>query len=116
MKTRVFAALAVALLMSLTASVAAEDYSSYSTEDLIQMRDQARYMSEEDKAAYRSERQSRMESMTQEERLAMRGDNESGKSRNMSGSDKGQGTKTRSRLRDGSGGGSGKRRGGGGRH
>jgi len=116
MKNGLIACFIVALWMPLTATVAAEDFSSYSTEDLIQMRDQARYMSEEDRDAYRSERKSRMESMSQEERQAMRDGNASRRSRNMSGADQGQGTRTRSRLRDGSGGGSGKRHGGGGRH
>ncbi len=116
MKKGLIVSFFMALWMPLTATIAAEDFSNYSTEDLVQMRDQARYMSEEDKDAYRSERQSRMDSMSQEEREAMRDGNESGRSRNMSGSNQGQGTKTRSRLRDGSGGGSGKRHGGGGRH
>ncbi len=113
MKNGLIACFIVALWMPLTTAVAAEDFSSYSTDDLIQMRDQARYMSEEDKDAYRAERQSRMDAMSQEERQAMRNGNESGRSRNMSGADQGQGTRTRSRLRDGSGSGSGKHRGGG---
>ncbi len=94
--------------------ILAVDFTSYSNEELFQMRDQARYMSSEDRDAYRSERQSRMQSMSQEERMSMRSDGSLGGYRSASGSANGQGSMTRSRLRDGSGGGQGKRYGQGG--
>ena len=97
------------------AAATAEDFTRYSTEDLLGMRAQTQYMSAEDRAAYKSERQSRMQSMTPEERQVARSNmGSSSRSRQMSGAGNGQGTKTRSRLRNGSGGGSGNRYGGGG--
>ena len=46
----------------------AADYSDMSTEELVEMRSQAREMSTEDRDSYRSEMRSRMQSMSDEER------------------------------------------------
>lgn len=88
--------------------VYAVDYSSYTNEQMIQMRNEIQYMSDIELNAYRSEMQTRMQSMTSSEREQLRA---------TSGSDSGKGSSTRSQLRDGSGGGqySGSRSGGGGR-
>lgn len=93
---------------------AAADFGSYSNQELFQLQDQTRYMSSEDRDAYRSEKQVRMQNMSQEDRLSMRSDGSQGGYRSMSGSGNGQGSMTRSRVRDGSGGGQGKRHGQGG--
>ncbi|EGW53380.1 hypothetical protein QQ73_03825 [Candidatus Endoriftia persephone str. Guaymas] len=115
MKKSLITTLILSGLLPATGALAAEDYTQYSTPDLLQMGDEVRYMSEADRDAYRSERQSRMQSMSQEERQTMRSEmgTSSGGYRNMAGAEQGQGSMTRSRLRDGSGDGGGQRRGGG---
>jgi hypothetical protein len=99
-------------LMAMTAGLvlgsgvmAAEDFSAYSTEELQQKRSEARNMSEADRAAYRSEMQTRMGAMSDEERAQMRqggGAGGQGESRYRSNEEMGQGTTTRERSMDGS--------------
>jgi hypothetical protein len=81
----------------------------------MQMRGQMTYMGEADRSAYMAERQSRMQAMSQEERMSFRADSSGSESRNMSGAGNGQGSQSRKQLRDGSGGGRGHGGGGGGR-
>ncbi|MFW5837459.1 MAG: hypothetical protein ACOCVM_05580 [Desulfovibrionaceae bacterium] len=59
-----------ALLAALSAgpALAAEDYSSYSTEELSEMRGTLRSASDEDRAAFQDEWTRRTQSMTPEER------------------------------------------------
>jgi len=59
-------------IMLLAGSAMAADYSSYSNEEMMQMRSQARDMSEQDRAAFRNEMQSRHQSMSAEERNQLR--------------------------------------------
>ncbi len=98
----------------LAGPLAAQDFTAYSNQELFQMRDQVRYMDSSEREAYQAERQSRMQSMSQEERMSMRSDGTWGGYRSQAGNANGQGTMTRSRLRDGSGGGQGRRYGQGG--
>ena len=91
----------------------AADFTTYSNDDLFQMRDQTRYMDSKDRDAYQNERQSRMQSLSYDERLSMRS-GDSGQQRSMSGSENGKGSMKRTRKRDGSGGGQGNRYGQGG--
>lgn len=91
-----------------TGTVAAEDFSTYSDESLLQKRGEVRNMSEADRAAYRSEMQSRMGAKSDEERAQMRqGGNAGGQgqSRYRTNEEMGRGTTTRERNMDGSGGG-----------
>ena len=64
-------------------SIAAEDFSAYSNEELQQKRSEVRNMSEADRDAYRSEMQTRMKSMSDKERAEFRN--------NAGGGGKGQG-------------------------
>ena len=114
MKNRSTAALFLAVWLPATA-VIAQDFSNYSTQDLVQMRDQMTYMGEAERSAYTAERQSRFEAMSQEERMAFRADSGDSERRNRSGVGDGQGSQTRKQLRDGSGGGGGRGFGGGGK-
>lgn len=85
---------------------AAEDFSAYSNEALQQKRSEVRNMSEADRAAYRSEMQTRMGSMSDEERAQLRqggGVDGQGQSRYRANEGMGQGTTTRERSMDGSG-------------
>ena len=114
MKSKCTAALFLAAWLPATA-VIAQDFSDYSTRDLARLRDQTTYMSEAERSAYSAERQSRMQAMSQEERMSFRADSgSSSERRNMSGAGNGQGSQSRKQLRDGSGGGSGRGGGGGG--
>lgn len=113
MKNRCTAALFLAAWLPATV-VIAQDFSNYSTLDLLQMRDQMTYMSEAERSAYSAERQSRMQGMSEEERTALRADSGSSERGNMSGAGNGQGSQSRKQLRDGSGGGRGRGGGGGG--
>jgi len=64
----------------------AADYSSLSTEDLMDMRSQTRDMSTEDQNSYRTEMRSRAQSMSDDERSSFqqsRGQNSGGGSGNM---------------------------------
>ena len=114
MKSKCMAALFLAAWLPAT-TVIAQDFSNYSTQDLVRMRDQIAYMGEAERNAYSAERQSRMQAMSQEERLSFRADSGSSERRNRSGTGKGQGSQYRKKLRDGSGGGRGRGGGGGGR-
>ena len=69
--------------ITLSTSSVAEDFSAYSNEELQQKRSEVRNMSEADRAAYRSEIQARMKSMSDEERAQFRS--------NAGGGGKGQG-------------------------
>ena len=113
MKSKYTAALFLAAWLPATA-VIAQDFSNYSTQDLFQMRDQMTYMGDAERTAYSAERQSRMQTMSQEERMSFRADSGSSERRNRSGAGNGQGSQSRKQLRDGSGGGSGRGGGGGG--
>ena len=94
----------IAAGISLSAGVlAAEDFSVYSNETLQQKRSEVRNMSEADRAAYRSEMQKRMGSMSDEERAQLRQGGGQGQSRYRANEDMGQGTTTRERSMDGSG-------------
>jgi hypothetical protein len=115
MKNKCIAAFVLAAWLPATA-VKAQDFSSYSTQDLMQMRGQMTYMGEADRNAYMAERQSRMQAMSQEERMSFRADSSGSEPRKMSGAGNGQGSQSRKQLRDGSGGGSGSGRGAGGGH
>jgi len=90
----------------------AADYSSMTTEELTDMRSQARDMSVDDRDSYRSEMQSRVQSMSDDERSSFQ---------QMSGQGSGGGSGSQNRYGQGSGGGSygsgyGSRQGGGGKH
>ena len=114
MKNRYTAIFFVMAWLPATA-VIAQDFSNYSTQELVQMRDQMTYMGEAERSAYTAERQSRFEAMSQEERMAFRADSGDSERRNRSGAGDGQGSQTRKQLRDGSGGGGGRGFGGGGK-
>ncbi|MCW8955520.1 MAG: hypothetical protein OQL09_01455 [Gammaproteobacteria bacterium] len=107
-KTNLSVVLMASMLGLASTHAQATDYSSYSNEQMIQMRNEIQYMSESELNAYRTEMQTRMQTMDSSEREQLR---------SASGSDSGQGATTRSQLRDGSGGGQygGSRSGGGGR-
>ena len=62
----------------LIGTAAAQDYSSMSTEDMVQLRSQVRYMSSNDRAAYRSELQSREQGMSRDEKNLYRNMNAPG--------------------------------------
>ena len=92
----------------------AGDYSSMSTEELMDMRSQSRDMSTEDRDSYRTEMRSRAQSMSDDERSSFQ------QSRGQ-GSGGGSGSMNRYGQGSGGGGGSygsgyGSRQGGGGRH
>lgn len=91
----------------------AADFTTYSNDDLFQMRDQTRYMDSKDRDAYQNERQSRMQSLSYDERMNMRS-GDSSQQRSMSGAENGKGSMKRTRKRDGSGGGQGNKYGQGG--
>ena len=95
----------------INAAVAA-DYSSMSTEELMNMRSQTRDMSTQDRDSYRSEMRSRAQSMSNEERSSFQ---------QMRGQGSGGGSGSQNRYGQGSGGGSygsgyGSRQGGGGKY
>ena len=89
----------------------AADYSSMSTEELMDMRSQAREMSTEDQNSYRSEMRSRVQSMTDDERSSFQ---------QSRGQGSGAGSGNQNRYRQGGGGsygsGYGSRQGGGGQY
>lgn len=92
----------VMVLTALSTGVAtAADYTQLSNEELVQMRSQARELSDEDRAVYRSEMQGRMESMSSEERNQFRQDNA------MGGQGNGEGNRNRYGQGQGDGSGSG---------
>ena len=65
----------VAGIMVLSAgsvSVQAADYSDFSNEELVQQRSQVRELAPEDRDSYRTEMQSRMQSMSSDERTLFR--------------------------------------------
>ena len=96
--------------VSLSGAAYAVDYSHTSNDELFGMKDQTRTMSEADRNAYRTERQSRMGSMDQSERDARFSQMGASGKRNMENS----GQRGGSRKRDGSGGGQQRGKGGGG--
>ena len=96
--------------ISLSSVAAAEDFTTRTNDELFGMRDQMRTMSDSDKDAYRTERQSRMGSMDQSERDTRFSEMGASGKRNMENNGQRQG----SRKRDGSGGGKQKGKGGGG--
>ena len=57
---------------------AAADYTDLSNEELVQMRSEVRELAPEDRESYRTEMQSRMQSMSSEERALFREMNELG--------------------------------------
>lgn len=56
------------LLLSISGISTAADYSAYSNEELFGMQDQVRALDNDSRNAYRTERQSRMQSMNQNQR------------------------------------------------
>ncbi len=75
----------VLLLTAGSISVEAADYADFSNDDLVQMRSQAREMAPDDRESYRTEMQSRMQSMSSDERTLFREMNEMGGQGNGSG-------------------------------
>jgi len=77
MKFDFYRKLAIGLVVASSFNIAvAADYSSLSTEEMINMRSQVRQMSSEERASFRNEMRSRMKSMSAEERAqfkSMRG-------------------------------------------
>jgi len=63
---------AIGLFIYGSATLAVEDYSRYSNEELMGMRGQVREMNMDERNAYREERRKRMQAMSKEERQAMR--------------------------------------------
>lgn len=70
MKMKTWIGIAAGIIFS--TGVVAEDYSTYSNEELRQKRSEVRNMSEAERAAYRNEMQKRMNSMSDAEREQMR--------------------------------------------
>ena len=72
----------VAGVLALTAGsiswVEAADYENLSNDELVQMRSQAREMGPEDRESYRTEMQTRMQSMSSDERALYREMNKTG--------------------------------------
>ena len=110
MKKQLISSIFIAGILTTTGAIATEDYTGYSNEELFEMRGQVGMMNEEDRQAYRTERQSRTQDMSQEERQTMRqnqhentgiqnGDGEHRQRQDGSG----QGNGKRMQLRDGSG-------------
>ncbi len=62
----------IAAGITLSTVIAAEDFSAYSNEELQQKRSEVRNMNEADREAYRSEMQTRMKSMSDEDRAQFR--------------------------------------------
>jgi len=65
----------VAGIMVLSAgsvSIQAADYADFSNEELVQQRSQVRELAPEDRSSYRTEMQSRMQSMSSDERTLFR--------------------------------------------
>ncbi len=62
----------------LIGAATAQDYIGMSTEDMVQLRSQVRYMSSNDRAAYRTELQSREQNMSKEEKNLYRNMNAPG--------------------------------------
>ncbi len=62
----------IAAGITLSTGIAAEDFSAYSNEELQQKRSEVRNMNEADREAYRSEMQTRMKSMSDEDRAQFR--------------------------------------------
>jgi hypothetical protein len=98
-----------------TISAEAADYAGFSNEELVQQRSQVRQLAPEDRESYRTEMQSRMQSMSSDERALFRETN------NMGGQGDGSGKMNRYGRGDsqGYGSGYGSRQGGGngrGRH
>ena len=90
--------LSMMLNTGLVATASAQDYGSMSTEDMVQLRSQVRYMSPNDRAAYRTELKSREQSMGKEEKNRYRNMNALGGSegkRYGQGSGDGSGNKRR---------------------
>lgn len=79
----------------------AQDYGSMSTEDMVQLRSQVRYMSPNDRTAYRAELKSREQNMSKEEKSRYRnmhtqgGDGKGADKRYGQGSGDGSGNKNR---------------------
>ncbi len=63
------------ITLVLTSGAKAADYSSYTNEEMVQMRSQARDMSQQEHDAFRSDMQSRKQSMSSEERSRFRQQN-----------------------------------------
>lgn len=95
-----------AAALSPLAAMAAEDYTRYSNEELVQLRSQAQNMGEADRLRYREEMQTRTQNMSAEERNRLGvGQDDAQKTqtreRTRTGEDNtnGQGTQTRERTR-----------------
>ncbi len=65
------------ITLGMASGAMAADYSSYTSEEMMQQRSQARDMSPEDRDTFRSEMQSRHQSMSAEERNRLREQNRS---------------------------------------
>jgi hypothetical protein len=70
--------LSMMLNTGLIVTASARDFDSMSTEDMVQLRSQVRYMSTNDRAAYSSELESREQNMSREERNLYRNMNAPG--------------------------------------
>ena len=69
---------AMMLNAGLIGTASAQEFGSMSTEDMVQLRSQVRYMSTNDRAAYRTELQSREQNMSREEKNLYRNMNAPG--------------------------------------
>lgn len=85
---------AAAGLLQMAQAYAAQDFSRLSNEELTRLQNQSRYMNQENRSAYRTERQNRLRDSSRIDNSAS-GAQQRAQSR----------TQTRQRLRDGSGGG-----------
>ena len=96
------------ITLGLASGAMAADYSAYTNEEMMQIRSQARDMSPEDRDAFRSEMQSRHQSLSAEERNQLREQNRnSGQGNYGQGNRYGQGNSGGQGNRYGQGGGGG---------
>jgi len=66
---------ALPLILTVSISAFAEDFTAYTTEQLLEMRSTTSTMSEENRLLFQNEMQSRVSTMTPEEREVFRSDN-----------------------------------------
>lgn len=115
MKLTQAAIAAQAIILAISTSVSAEEFTTLTNDQLFEMRGEARSFSDTDRSLFRDEVQSRVSAMSDEERTAFRDLNSSransgeGSRRYGGGGGQGKGSMTRTRSRQG--GGSGERRG-----
>ena len=97
------------MVLGLVSGATAADYSSYTNEEMVQMRSRVRDMSPQEHEAFRLEMQSRQQSMSPEERSRFREQNGT----SGEGNRYGQGNSSGQRYRYGQGSGNGQGNGGG---